>query len=192
MSDPRHIHNLALIGFMGSGKTTVGRMLALQLRFEFVDTDEWLERRAGKSITEIFTQDGEDRFRAMEHELVEEMVQWRHKVIATGGGLGATEANLVSLKTHSLVVCLWAPAELIWQRVRKQSHRPLLHDPDPLARIRELLETRRPFYSQADVLINSGNRSVREVAAQVYHQFQTAYPRRGRDLSEDQNSTAGR
>ena len=188
MSDPRQIHNLSLIGFMGCGKTTVGRTVASQLRFDFVDTDEWLERKAGKSISEIFTQEGEERFRAMERELVHEMVQWRRKVIATGGGLGATAENLVSLKTHSLVVCLWAPPELIWQRVRKQSHRPLLQDPDPLARIRSLLETRRPIYSQADVLINSGNRSVREVAAQVLHQFQSARPRR--DPSEGPNPTS--
>jgi shikimate kinase len=188
MTEPRRIHNLSLIGFMGSGKTTVGRMLALQLHFEFVDTDEWLERRAGRSITEVFEKEGEERFRVMERELVEEMVHWRGKVIATGGGLGATEANLVSLKTHSLVVCLWAPAELIWQRVRKQSHRPLLQDPDPLARIRSLLETRRPVYSQADVLINSGSRSVREVAAQVFHQFQSARPRR--EPGENQDPTA--
>jgi shikimate kinase len=67
---------------------------------------------------------------------------------------------------------------LIWQRVRKQSHRPLLQEPEPLARIRSLLDTRRPFYTQADILINSGNRSVREVAAHVLHQFQAARPRR--------------
>jgi shikimate kinase len=174
MSDPRHIHNLTLIGFMGSGKTTVGRLLASHLRFEFVDTDDYLERRVGRSITEIFTHEGEDRFRAMERELVEEMTQWRGKVIATGGGLGSLPANLTSLKTHSLVVCLWASAELIWQRVRKQSHRPLLRDPDPLARIQSLLEARRPVYCQADILINSGNRSAREVTAQVIHQFQSA------------------
>ena len=178
MSDPRQIYNLALIGFMGCGKTTVGRLLALQLRFEFVDTDDWLERRAGRSITQIFAEDGEEKFRAMERELVDEMVHWRGKVIATGGGLGASEANLASLKRHSLVVCLWAPAELIWQRVRKQSHRPLLQDPDPVGRIRSLLESRKPIYSQADILINSGNRSIREVAAHVLHQFQGARPRR--------------
>jgi shikimate kinase len=178
MSDPRPFYNLALIGFMGSGKTTVGRLLASQLRFDFVDTDEWLERKASRSIAQIFAGDGEEKFRDMERELVEQMVHWRGKVIATGGGLGATEANLASLKTHSLVVCLWAPAELIWQRVRKQSHRPLLQDPEPLERIRSLLEMRRPVYSQADILINSGNRSVREVAAHVLHQFQAVRPRR--------------
>lgn len=172
MSDPRQFHNLALIGFMGTGKSSVGRMLAAQLRFDFVDTDDLIERRAGRAITEIFAREGEVRFRQMERELVEEMAQWRRKVISTGGGLGACEANLVSLKRHSLVVCLWASPEQIWQRVRRQSHRPLLQDPDPLSKIRELLAVRRPFYTQADVLISSDNRSVREVTSHILHQFQ--------------------
>jgi shikimate kinase len=149
-------------------------MLASLLRFEFVDTDDLIERRAGRSITEIFAQDGEARFRQMERELVLEMSSWRRRIIATGGGLGANEANLASLKEHSLVVCLWASPELIWERVRRQSHRPLLKDPDPLGKIRTLLEARKPFYRQADVLIHSEGRSMEEVAHQVAHQFHVA------------------
>ena len=95
-------------------------------------------------------------------------------VIATGGGLAANAENLASLKTHSLVVCLWASADTIWQRVHHQTHRPLLHDPDPLGRIRQLLAQREPFYRQADVLISSEIRSLKEVAFQVCHQFHVA------------------
>jgi shikimate kinase len=171
VSDARQFHNVALIGFMGTGKSSVGRMLASQLHFDFVDTDDLLERRAGRKIKEIFAQDGEPRFRQMERDLVEEMIDWRSRVIATGGGLGANEANLTSLKQHSLVVCLWASPDEIWQRVRRQSHRPLLQDPDPLGKIQSLLAVRRPFYAQADVLISSNNRSVREVAAHIFHEF---------------------
>ena len=174
MTAPRQIHNLALIGFMGTGKTTVGRFAAAQLRFEFVDTDEWIEKRAGRSITEIFAQDGEPAFRALEAELVAEMSGWQRRVIATGGGLGAGAANLASLKQHALVVCLWATPEAIWQRVQRQSHRPLLQDPDPAGKIRSLLEARAPFYKQADVLVNTAMRSMPEVAAQVLHQFHSA------------------
>src|SRR5436190_17565481 len=118
MTGPRQIHNLALIGFMGTGKTTVGRLVAAQLRYEFVDTDDVLERRAGRRIVEIFAQDGEKAFREMERQLVAEMGDWRRRVIATGGGLGASEANLASLKQHALTVCLWGLPDAIWQRVR--------------------------------------------------------------------------
>jgi shikimate kinase len=106
------------------------------------------------------------------------MAGWRRKVISTGGGLAANEANLASLKQHALVVCLWASADTIWQRVRNQSHRPLLlQDPDPLNRIRALLEERTPFYRQADVLVNTGMRSIKEVTQQVLIQFHFARAR---------------
>ena len=90
------------------------------------------------------------------------------------GGLPANPENLASLKTHSLIVCLWASPEKIWERVRNQTHRPLLNDADPLGKIRQLLEAREPYYRQADVLINTEMRSLREVAQQVLHQFHMA------------------
>lgn len=174
MNATRNIVNLALIGFMGTGKSSVGRLVADQLRFEFLDTDELIESRAGKTINEIFAQNGEPSFRALECQLVEELAARTHTVISTGGGLPVNPANLTSLKQHALVVCLWSSPEKIFERVREQSHRPLLHDPDPLARIRTLLAVREPFYKQADVLLNSELRSVREVAQQVMLQFRMA------------------
>jgi shikimate kinase len=95
-------------------------------------------------------------------------------VIATGGGLAADPANLASLKSHALVVCLWASAETIWERVRGQPHRPLLQTPDPLGKIKELLEKRGPAYRQADVLLHTGFRSTKEVLQQILHQFSVA------------------
>jgi shikimate kinase len=177
VNSERVIHNLALIGFMGTGKSSVGRLAAAHLRYELIDTDEILERRAGKSITAIFAEQGEAGFRELERRLVAEMNSWRRKVIATGGGLAANEANLASLKQHALVVCLWASPQEIWERVRDQTHRPLLQGPDPLGTIRALLEQRTPFYRQADVLVNSGMRSAREVAQQVLHHFHAARSR---------------
>lgn len=174
MTGPRLIHNIALIGFMGTGKSSVGRIVAGQLRFELVDTDELIEKRAGKPISRIFAEDGEPAFREIEHQLVAEMDGWRGKVISTGGGLGADETNLASLKQHALVVCLCAAPESIWQRVRNQTHRPLLQDPDPLEKIRSLLAQRTPAYRQADVLVSTEMRSVRDVAQQVLHQFHLA------------------
>jgi shikimate kinase len=174
MQPLRHFENVALIGFMGTGKTTVGYALAGLLQFQLVDTDELIERRARQRISEIFRTDGEARFRAYEHEVVSELAQGKRLVIATGGGLAASSENLVSLKTHSLVVCLWASVGAIWERVRHQTHRPLLDDPDPRARIQQLLAKREPFYRQADVLVNTELRSVREVALQVAYQFRLA------------------
>ena len=174
MAATRQIHNLALIGFMGTGKSSVGRLCAAALRFELVDTDQVIEQRAGQSITEIFAKQGQDIFREMERQLVTEMAGWRKKVICAGGGLGANEVNLASLKQHALVVCLWASVETIWQRVRHQGHRPLLQGPDPLENIRSLLEQRTPFYKQADVLLNTEQRNLREVADHVLHQFKVA------------------
>ena len=170
----RHIHNLALIGFMGTGKSSIGRLVADALHFTFLDTDDVITARAGKTISEIFEQNGESSFRDLEKRIVEELTRRTRTVIATGGGLPANEANLASLKTHALIVCLWASPEKIWERVRGQSHRPLLNEADPQEKIRSLLAERGPYYRQADVLVNTEMRSQREVAQQVIHQFHMA------------------
>jgi len=172
--DTRAIHNLALIGFMGTGKSSVGRLVADVLHFTFLDTDNVIEARAGKTISEIFEQQGEAAFREWERRITEELTRRKKTVIATGGGLPASDANLASLKTHSLVVCLWAGPERIWERVRGLTLRPLLNGPDPLAKIRDLLAVREPYYRQADVLVNTELRSVRQVAQQVIHQYHMA------------------
>lgn len=170
----RRIQNIALIGFMGTGKSSVGRLVADQLHCTFLDTDDVIVARAGKSITDIFAQEGEAAFREREARLVEELALRTRTVIATGGGLPANPANLASLKTHALVICLWASPEVIWQHVRGQSHRPLLNESDPVATIRSLFAAREPYYRQADVLVNTEMRSLKEVAQQVIHQFRLA------------------
>jgi shikimate kinase len=147
------------------------------LHTDFVDADELIERRTGKAVTEIFAEQGESAFRDLERALVKEMETWRRTVIATGGGMTASHENLASLRGHALIVCLWASPEAIWQRVRHQSHRPLLKSTDPLNGIRALLAERSSFYKQADVLVNSEMRSVREVAQQVLHQLHLARQR---------------
>jgi shikimate kinase len=174
MTGTRSIHNLALIGFMGTGKSCVGRVAADMMHFTFLDTDHVIEARAGKAVSDIFAQDGEPAFRQWERRIVEELTRRDKTVIATGGGLPMDEANLASLKTHALVICLWASPETIWERVRGLNHRPLLNDDDPLAKVRQLLAVREPYYRQADVLVNTGMRSVREVALHVVHQFHMA------------------
>jgi shikimate kinase len=174
----RRIVNLALIGFMGTGKTSVGRLVADQLHFDYLDTDEIIQTRTGRNITDIFARDGEPAFRTLEQQVTEELSARERTLIATGGGLPTNPANLDSLKKHALVVCLWASPEKIWERVKNQTHRPLLHGPEPQKKIRDLLAAREQFYRQADVLINTDIRSVREVAQQVVHQFKLARSKR--------------
>jgi len=166
--------NLALIGFMGTGKTSVGRLVADNLGFEFLDTDELIQSHTGRTIADIFAKDGEPAFRALEKQVIQEISTRAKTVIATGGGLPTNAENLAVLKSFALVVCLWASPEKIWERVRHQSHRPLLHDANPQKKIRELLAVREPFYKQADVLINTDLRSVREAAQQITLQFKLA------------------
>jgi shikimate kinase len=166
--------NLALIGFMGAGKTSVGRLVADLLHFDFLDTDELIQAHTGRTIADIFARDGEPAFRELERQVVHELAARKKTVIATGGGLPTNAENLAALKTFALVVCLWTAPGKIWERVRHQSHRPLLNDPDPQKKINDLLAARSPFYRQADVLINTDARSAHEVAHQIAMQFKLA------------------
>jgi shikimate kinase len=170
----REYRNVALVGFMGTGKSTVGNALASMLGLRLIDTDALIEHRAEKKIAEIFAEEGEGKFRALEMEMVRELESVSGCVISTGGGLVVNPANMESLKTHSLIACLWASPETILARVSHQTHRPLLHAPDPLGKIKELLREREPFYRQADVLINCEQRGPREIAQHVAHQFRLA------------------
>lgn len=171
MIEQADIRNIALVGFMGTGKSTVGRQAARGLGFDFVDTDTLIEEEAGMAVGEIFHQAGEATFRKMERRVVDALGQREKLIIATGGGLIVDVANRDSLKTHAMIICLWASPEAIWKRTRHQKHRPLLNDPDPQARIAELLAEREPHYRQADIIINTELRPIREVTQQVVHQF---------------------
>ncbi len=174
MQNIRQLANLALIGFMGTGKTTVGRLVAEALHFDFLDTDELIQSRTGKTIADIFVQDGEPAFRELERQIVLELSTKTKTVISTGGGLPTNPDNLARLKSYALVVCLWSSPDKIWNRVKNQTHRPLLHDPDPQKKIQELLAAREPFYKQADVLVNTDVRNVREVVQQLVVQYKLA------------------
>jgi len=170
----RNFHNVALVGFMGTGKSTIGNILASMLNLRLIDTDVLIEQLARKRIAEIFATEGEAHFRELERKVVEGLDGEKGCVISTGGGLVVNPANMESLKRHSLVVCLWASPETVFARVGHQTHRPLLRGDDPLGKIRELLGQREPFYKQADVLLNCDYRAPREVAQHVAHQFRMA------------------
>jgi shikimate kinase len=170
----REYHNITLVGFMGTGKSSVGHCVSALLHFQFADTDALIETRFGASITEIFAREGEAKFREQESLVIADLVHCRRTVISTGGGVVLQPANMESLKRHSLVVCLWASVETIFERVKSQSHRPLLQCDDPRTRIRDLLAAREPFYRQADILLSTECRTIREVAQQIVNQLRLA------------------
>jgi len=179
MTPGRPFRNVALIGFMGVGKSTIGALVASLLDFTLVDTDKVIEERTGRRVAEIFASEGEAAFRALEAGLVQELESAQGKVIATGGGLPMFPGNFESLQRHAYVTCLWASVDTIYQRVRYQSHRPLLHTADPTARIRELLTERSPIYRKADLLVGVDFRAPAESARLIvsaYRQVTTVRP----------------
>jgi len=143
--------NIVLIGFMGSGKSTVGRELHQRLGYPLVDMDQVIERRAGKPITAIFADEGEEAFRGMETDLLEELndVAAPRRIISTGGGVIGRERNRELLRQLGYVVWLHAPLAVILDRTGRNRDRPLLHTEDPVARVEALLAARKPLYAEA-------------------------------------------
>jgi shikimate kinase len=147
--------SIALVGFMGTGKTAVGEILAAKLGKAFVELDTEIEKEAGKIIADIFREDGEPRFREIETEVVGRYSGQKNVVIACGGGIVLNNTNMFRLKKECVIVCLSAALPDILKRV-VGSKRPLLNVPDREKRIKELLESRRSLYeSAADITINT-------------------------------------
>lgn len=160
--------NVVLVGFMGAGKSAVGRSLARRLGRLFVDTDREVERKAGRTIPAIFAAEGEPAFRALEREAIAETAARRRLVVATGGGAPADPANLAALKASGLVVYLAARPETLLARVGTGEGRPVLAGGgDPTVRVRELLERREPAYRQADLVVETDHLAVAAVVSQV-------------------------
>jgi shikimate kinase len=141
--------NLVLVGFMGSGKSSIGRLAAHRLRFQFIDTDSIVVERAGMEISEIFATAGESRFRDLETRAIESLLPLKRCVIATGGGAVLREENRELLRKLGFVVLLTARRDVLFQRVARNTKRPLLQTPDPEATIAQLLELRQPSYDAA-------------------------------------------
>ena len=142
--------SIVLVGFMGSGKSTVGRALHQRLGYPLVDMDQWIEQRARKSIAAIFADEGEQAFRDMETSLLEELDEPTapRRIISTGGGVIGREENRVLLRRLGYVVWLHAPMEVILERTAKNRERPLLHTDDPAAKVAALMAARKPLYEE--------------------------------------------
>jgi shikimate kinase len=159
--------NIILTGFMGVGKTSVGTRLAKDLGYTFVDTDGLIEADQKITITEIFSNFGEPYFRDVETRVIKQVLEDGGQVVSTGGGAVIREENRRAFKENGVTICLTAHPGSIYARIRHETHRPLLQGPDPLARIRELLAGREQFYRQADFIIDTSERSVDEVIAEI-------------------------
>ena len=141
--------NIVLIGFMGSGKSTVGRMLARRLRFRFLDSDKLVEERAQMKIPEIFANHGEADFRKRETEALATLGEIRRHILATGGGIITVPENVPLLRSLGMVVLLKADPNEIYRRVSRNSGRPLLQVEDPRKRVLDLMAVRQPLYESA-------------------------------------------
>ena len=160
--------NIFLVGFMGSGKSTVGQQLAAELGKEFFDCDRVLEERTGVDIPYIFDLEGETGFRRREAAVLRELTGKRGIVLSTGGGVVGDPDNRRALATNGFVIYLHAPAELLHQRTSRDRNRPMLYAHDPRTRINELLEVRDPLYREvADLVVETGRRGSRRVVQEL-------------------------
>jgi len=167
--------NLILIGFMGTGKTTVGRLVADALGFRFTDTDAEIEAEAGCSIPEIFAAEGEAGFRTREREVLRRVLEQPGQVVSTGGGIVLREENRKDLRSGG--TCFWLSAlpDTIWSRVKTETHRPLLRNADPEGTIRRMLADREALYRDtAHHECATDGRSPGDIAAGILGLFTAA------------------
>ncbi len=155
--------NIVLTGFMGAGKSSVGKRLGKRLKMSVIDTDDVIEKDSGMKISDIFAEHGEKYFRGIEKKAVKKVSH----VIITGGGVVLDKDNMKNLRKNSVIVYLHATPEAVYNRVKEETHRPLLHVKDPLKKIEELLLYRAPFYADNDIRIETSNLSIREVVDEV-------------------------
>jgi len=167
----RSLPNIYLVGFMGVGKSTIGRRVAKSLGFRFVDSDVEIERSAGKRIPEIFEKEGEPVFRQMERAFIESGHPCHDTVVSCGGGLVIPQGMDVLLKQKGEVFCLFASVETILERTARNSNRPLLNVSDPAQRIRELLAEREPVYRRVGTCISTEGRSIQEVVKHIVRSY---------------------
>ena len=159
--------NIILTGFMGTGKSSVGRMLAEKTGYLFCDLDAVIVDQAGKSIKEIFAKYGEAYFRELEATAVKQVSSADRQVIATGGGAVIREDNRCLLRNSGIIVNLQASIEEICKRLSNDSERPLLHDRNSEEKLAELLEQRERYYVDADIRIDTTGRKVEDVVQEI-------------------------
>jgi shikimate kinase len=165
MSDLLQGLNVYLIGLMGTGKTTVGRLLAEHLQYGFLDTDDVITKATGRTINELFAQEGEEAFRSLESDVLSKVCVHTRLAVATGGGIILRRQNWSYLQ-YGLVIWLDAPVDVLYERLATDTTRPLLQDADPKEKLRKLALERQPMYSEADLHITIAQHETPEEIAQ--------------------------
>lgn len=181
--------NIFLVGLMGAGKTSVGKMLAKRLNKAFCDSDHEIERMTGVRIPVIFEIEGEEGFRLRESKMLAELVRRKNIVLATGGGAILSEQNRRLLAAHGTVIYLRAAINDLWRRTRHDKSRPLLQTGDPLGKLQELLAQRDPLYREiANIIIDTGNQSLGNLIHKIEQQL--AQLRSGTNRAADESQRA--
>ncbi|MCY3654249.1 MAG: shikimate kinase [Synechococcus sp. SB0673_bin_10] len=175
--------NLYLVGMMGCGKSSTGKVLARKLGYRWLDADQVLETAAGHPIPALFAQEGEEGFREMETDVLRQIGQWHSCVVSTGGGVVIRPANW-GIMRQGVVVWLAAAADLLLKRLRQDpAPRPLLQCSDPARRLEDLLAVREPLYAQADMrIVQTGTMTSEAVAAAVLTSLATSLPPGPREI----------
>ena len=172
----RGTNNIFLIGFMGAGKTSVGKILAKSLEISFVDLDVEIEKELGMTIPEIFSTHGEGFFRDAESEALRSVAERERQAIATGGGVVLREENWEVMGKKGVTIYLKAPADVLYNRVKNNSSRPLLQVEDPLKRARELLSQRLSLYEKADLIVDTERISPQEAVREIRNKLMSLVP----------------
>ena len=159
--------NVYLIGMMGTGKSTIGKQVASELSLDFYDSDLEIEKKSGKSVSEIFATDGEPKFRKLEQNFIENGHPDSDSIVSCGGGLCVISGMLESLKAKGTVICLWAIPEVIFERIKNDRGRPLLKVEKPKKEIQRIIDQRKDYYLQADLVIDCNELSIEEVSQRV-------------------------
>ncbi len=161
------MRNIYLVGFMGTGKTCVGKELAREKRWQFVDLDELIQLKEKRVIADIFAQEGEPYFRRLEARVLKEVAREKGFVVATGGGIVIKPDNIKVMRESGVIICLSASPEVILKRTSGYAHRPLLNVKDPKKQIEHLLKLRAPYYALADKTVDTSKLSLKQVVAKV-------------------------
>ena len=159
--------NIILIGFMGTGKSVVGKLLAKKLNRDFLESDDMIEAKEKMSIRDIFEKKLEPYFRSVEKEVIKEAAKRENVVISAGGGAIINDDSFNNLKNSGIIICLKASPETILNRTKDLKTRPLLNVPDPKKRIEDLLAKRESYYNKADYIVDTDNLSVDDVVLKI-------------------------
>lgn len=172
--------NIVLTGFMGSGKSVIGRKLAKRLNRKFIDTDDLIEKKTGLEIQQIFSSSGEPYFRQLETEVIKEVIKEDNLVIAVGGGAVLSEENMTNLEKNSMIINLQVKPETVFARIKRDKVvRPLLQTEDPLSRIKELLKQREPHYARCNFAFDVSALSVNQAVEKIIQFLKTRIEKNG-------------